>query len=178
VKIGLTCYPTDGGSGAVAAELGLRLAGRGHAVRSISSAQGLRVDRFRALVFFHEVEMAEYPLFEHAPHSLSLAVAIHSTAQKRGIDVIHAHGAIPDVVLLPSESESFGLAALEAQACGAPVVASRVGGLREVVIEGEGGHRLEAGDVDGMAATERFSSEGVVPRNEALYRKIIAEAGR
>lgn len=376
MKIGITCYPTYGGSGVMATELGLRLADRGHEVHFVSYAQPIRLDRFRERVFFHEVEMAEYPLFEHASYALALAVALHATARQEGLDIVHVHYAIPhatsawvaremlretgeelpmvttlhgtditlmgihpsfhaitrfsilrsqgltavsewladrtvrdfgvprerievipnfidpdvyrpdrepchrgtlapggewilmhvsnfrpvkrvpdcvdilarvrervparlvlvgdgperprvleraerlgvaehvlflgkhqsvadllscaDVFLLPSESESFGLAALEAMACGAPVVVSRTGGLPEVVEEGRGGHLLEVGDVEGMAAATlglllddtrweaasaaareravtRFSTEQIVPRYEALYERVIAE---
>ena len=76
MKIGITCYPTYGGSGAVATELGIQLAERGHEVHFISYAQPFRLGHFRERVFFHEVEMDQYPLFEHPPYSLALAVAM------------------------------------------------------------------------------------------------------
>ncbi len=95
MKIGITCYPTYGGSGAIATELGLALADRGHEVHFISYAQPFRLDRFRERIFFHEVEMDQYPLFEHPPYSLALAVAIHDTAVKQALDLIHVHYAIP-----------------------------------------------------------------------------------
>ena len=374
MKIGITCYPTYGGSGAVGTELGLQLADRGHEVHFISYAQPFRLGHFRERVFFHEVEMDTYPLFEHPPYSLALAVAIHDTARTEGLDLVHVHYAIPhatsawiaremlgperdlrlvttlhgtditlvgqhpsfqqitrfsileshgltavsdylreetvrdfqvpgerievipnfidteayrrdrepchraslapeggkivmhvsnfravkrvedvvevfhgiwremparlvligdgperpraqeraaelgldeavlflgkhasvdellacaDLFLLPSESESFGLAALEAMACGAPVVASRVGGLPEVVPHGDAGYLLPVGDVEGMAeagvelladdarwsraseaaravAVERFSAAKVVPVYEDYYRRVLA----
>jgi L-malate glycosyltransferase len=95
VKIGITCYPTYGGSGAVATELGIHLADRGHEVHFVSYAQPFRLGHFHERVFFHEVEMEQYPLFEHPPYSLALAVAIHATAQKEGLDLVHVHYAIP-----------------------------------------------------------------------------------
>ncbi len=95
MKIGITCYPTYGGSGAVATELGIQLADRGHEVHFISYAQPFRLGHFRERVFFHEVEMEDYPLFEHPPYTLALAVAIHDTARREGLDLVHMHYAIP-----------------------------------------------------------------------------------
>ncbi|MGW8266640.1 MAG: N-acetyl-alpha-D-glucosaminyl L-malate synthase BshA [Longimicrobiales bacterium] len=95
MRIGITCYPTYGGSGAIATELGIELADRGHEVHFISYAQPFRLDRFRERIFFHEVEMDQYPLFEHPPYSLALAVAIHDTARNQGLDLVHVHYAIP-----------------------------------------------------------------------------------
>lgn len=95
MKIGITCYPTYGGSGAVATELGLKLAERGHEVHFVSYAQPFRLGHFRERVFFHEVEMEDYPLFEHPPYSLALAVAMHDTALREDLDVMHVHYAIP-----------------------------------------------------------------------------------
>jgi N-acetyl-alpha-D-glucosaminyl L-malate synthase BshA len=377
VKIGITCYPTYGGSGAVATELGLHLAEKGHEVHFVSYAQPFRLGHFRERVFFHEVEMEDYPLFEHPPYSLALSVAIHDTAVKEGLDVMHVHYAIPhatsawvaremlapdrdlpivttlhgtditlvglhpsfrpitrfsilrsqgltavsdflrdetvrdfevprdridvipnfidtnvwrpgrepchrstlapggekivmhisnfrpvkkvehvvevfariaekvdarlvmvgdgperpraldraeelgvrprilflgkhasvdellscaDLFLLPSENESFGLAALEAMACGAPVVASNVGGIPEVVEHGVSGFLFDPDALQDMAdagiallsdpalwtrcseagrrvAVERFSAEAVVPAYERLYERVVAASG-
>lgn len=375
MKIGIVCYPTYGGSGALATELGLELAARGHEVHFISYAQPFRLDGFHERVFFHEVEMAEYPLMEYPPYSMALAVTLHQTAVRAGLDVIHAHYAIPhatsawmaremlngsgpkvvttlhgtditlvglapsyqsitqfsiqksdgitavsdylkrqtvrdfgvaedrievipnfvntqrfapdrvpchraalapdgqkilmhvsnfrtvkrvpdtveilarvrgkvparlvlvgdgpdrnaamqraedlgvrddvlflgkhasvdellscsDLFLLPSSQESFGLAALEALACGTPVVAARIGGVPEVVTDGTNGYLREVGDVEGMAeaarslltdekhhaafseaartdAVERFSAEQVIPRYERFYEQVLSES--
>lgn len=375
MKIGITCYPTYGGSGAVATELGLQLADRGHEIHFVSYDQPFRLGRFHERVFFHEVEMEDYPLFEHPPYTLALSVAIHATAHKENLDLFHVHYAIPhatsawiaremmaaertlpivttlhgtditlvgmhpsfhaitrfsilrsqgltavsdflkretvrdftvpaeridvipnfidgnvwhpdkkphhratlaphgekivmhvsnfrpvkrlqdvievfakirkkvparlvlvgdgperpralkraadlglrddvlflgrhgaveeilscaDLFLLPSQSESFGLAALEAMSCGAPVVASRAGGLPEVVVDGVTGYLLPVGAIDEMAevgirvltdaehakqlseaaralAVERFSANAIVPRYEALYNRVLSE---
>jgi N-acetyl-alpha-D-glucosaminyl L-malate synthase BshA len=95
MKIGITCYPTYGGSGAVATELGLALAERGHEIHFISYDQPFRLGSFRERVFFHEVEMEDYPLFEHPPYALALAVALHDAARKHELDLVHMHYAIP-----------------------------------------------------------------------------------
>ncbi len=95
MKIGIVCYPTYGGSGAVATELGLALARRGHDVHFISYAQPFRLKEFDERVSFHEVKIGAYPLFEHPPYSLALAVMLHEVAVKEQLQVIHAHYAIP-----------------------------------------------------------------------------------
>jgi N-acetyl-alpha-D-glucosaminyl L-malate synthase BshA len=95
MRIGIVCYPTYGGSGAVATELGLALAERGHEVHFISYAQPFRLRGFNERVTFHEVKVGSYPLFEHPPYSLALAVMLHEVALKERLDVLHAHYAIP-----------------------------------------------------------------------------------
>jgi L-malate glycosyltransferase len=95
MKIGITCYPVYGGSGVVATELGLDLARRGHEVHFITYAQPFRLPYFVEGVFYHEVEMPSYPLFDHPPYSLALAVAIHDAVERRGIEILHAHYAVP-----------------------------------------------------------------------------------
>ena len=95
MKIGITCYPTYGGSGAVATELGIELAERGHEVHFVSYAQPFRLTGFHDRLFYHEVDVHTYPLFEYPPYSLSLAVQLHAVAKQHDLDIIHAHYAIP-----------------------------------------------------------------------------------
>ncbi|MBW3572330.1 MAG: N-acetyl-alpha-D-glucosaminyl L-malate synthase BshA [Gemmatimonadetes bacterium] len=374
MKIGITCYPTYGGSGAIATELGIELSQRGHEIHFISYAQPFRLPHFMERVFFHEVETTRYPLFEHNNYSLSLAAMMHDVAVRAELDLLHVHYAIPhatsawiakemlgdghplkivttlhgtditlvgqersyfditrfsiqksdgitavsdylkretvdrfrvpadgievihnfvdpdlyrrgsypcrketfmrpdemlvmhvsnfrtvkriadvvrifarihprvpaklmlvgdgperplamaeaealgitdrviflgkqdsvaelmtcaDLLLLPSETESFGLVALEAMASGVPVVATRAGGLPEVVEDGVTGHLGEVGDVESMAemgisilsdnrrwlemsvaaqkvASERFGVDTVVPQYEQYYQRVLA----
>ncbi len=95
MKIGITCYPTYGGSGAIATELGMELASRGHEVHFITYAHPFRLPHFLERVYFHEVEVAHYPLFEHSPYPLALAAMMHEVAEREGLDILHVHYAIP-----------------------------------------------------------------------------------
>jgi N-acetyl-alpha-D-glucosaminyl L-malate synthase BshA len=374
MNIGITVYPTYGGSGIVGSELGKELAERGHTVHFISSALPTRLTQLNERVRFHEVEMMSYPLFEHQPYTLALATKMAKVAETENLDLLHVHYAIPhsisailareslkpsrylpvittlhgtditlvgadrsylpvtrygivqsdgvtaishylkkatheifqfddiqvipnfvcqhdymrhdvsklrktlspqnepllvhvsnfrpvkrpvdcveilgrvlrqgiatrlimvgdgsertnaehrarclgiydkctfvgkqpkivdylsasDVLLLPSEQESFGLAALEAMACELPVIASRVGGLPEVVTDGETGYLSEVGDVDKMAhdagrllsdselrtamgkraresAVSRYRTDLVIPQYIDFYNRVIAK---
>jgi N-acetyl-alpha-D-glucosaminyl L-malate synthase BshA len=97
MKIGITCYPTYGGSGALATELGLELARRGHEVHFITYASPFRLRGYAERVYFHEVEttMGRYPLFEHYPYTLALASKQHEVALSENLDLLHVHYAIP-----------------------------------------------------------------------------------
>src|SRR5690606_1195640 len=95
MRIGITCYPTYGGSGAVATELGIELAKRGHEVHFITYAHPFRLPHFMERVYFHEVETLRYPLFEHSSYSLALAASMHEVAVRRELDLLHVHYAIP-----------------------------------------------------------------------------------
>jgi len=377
MNIGITVYPTYGGSGIVGSELGMELAKRGHTVHFISSALPTRLTKLSERVRFHEVEMMSYPLFEHQPYTLALATKMATVAETENLDLLHVHYAIPhsisgilareslkpkrylpvittlhgtditlvgadrsylpitrygivqsdgvtaishylkeatkesfqfddievipnfvcqhdyarhpvdelrtslapegqpmlvhvsnfrpvkrpvdcveilarvlqqgintrllmvgdgsertnaehrarclgvydkcvfvgkqpnivdylsaaDVLLLPSEQESFGLAALEAMACEVPVIASRVGGIPEVVTDGETGYLSEVGDVDKMAAdaarlladatlrgemgkraresaVSRYRTDIVIPQYIEFYERVLARKGK
>jgi N-acetyl-alpha-D-glucosaminyl L-malate synthase BshA len=374
MNIGITVYPTYGGSGIVGSELGKELAERGHTVHFIASALPTRLTELNERVRFHEVEMMSYPLFEHQPYTLALATKMATVAETENLDLLHVHYAIPhsisailareslkpkrrlpvittlhgtditlvgadrsylpitrygivqsdgvtaisnylkaateeifhfndievipnficqseyarhpetelraslspagepllvhvsnfrpvkrpvdcveilarvraqgiaarlvmvgdgsertnaehqarclkvydqcifvgkqpkivdylsaaDVLLLPSEQESFGLAALEAMACEVPVIASRVGGIPEVVDDGETGFLSEVGDVEKMAndaaklladpelrrtmgrraresAVSRYRTDIVIPRYIEFYERVLAK---
>ena len=95
MKIGITCYPTYGGSGAVATELGIALAARGHEVHFITYQQPFRLPNFLPRVWFHEVDVGRYPLFEYPPYDLALAVRMHEVVRDHQLDVLHCHYAIP-----------------------------------------------------------------------------------
>jgi N-acetyl-alpha-D-glucosaminyl L-malate synthase BshA len=98
MKIGITCYPTYGGSGVVATELGVELAARGHEIHFISYAPPIRLTDTNDRIQFHEVEISSYPLFDHAPYALSLAVKMMQVAEAEGLDLLHVHYAIPHSV--------------------------------------------------------------------------------
>ncbi len=95
MKIGITCYPTYGGSGIVATELGMELAARGHDVHFISYAQPVRLVPSMERLHFHEVEVSNYPLFVYPPYDLALAARMAEVAERYQLDVLHVHYAIP-----------------------------------------------------------------------------------
>ena len=95
MKIGITCYPTYGGSGAVATELGIALSQRGHEIHFITYKQPFRLPSFLPHVFFHEVDVGRYPLFEYPPYDLALAVRMHEVVLAHKLDLLHVHYAIP-----------------------------------------------------------------------------------
>jgi len=98
MKIGITCYPTYGGSGVVATELGIELAARGHQVHFITSSQPFRLTGRETNIHFHEVSVATYPLFEYPPYDLALATRMAEVADFYSLDLLHVHYAIPHSV--------------------------------------------------------------------------------
>ncbi|HEX5706902.1 MAG TPA: N-acetyl-alpha-D-glucosaminyl L-malate synthase BshA [Pyrinomonadaceae bacterium] len=95
MNIGITVYPTYGGSGIVGSELGKELAARGHTVHFIASSLPTRLTELNDRVRFHEVEMMSYPLFEHQPYTLALATKMSNVAESENLDLLHVHYAIP-----------------------------------------------------------------------------------
>ncbi len=98
LKIGITCYPTYGGSGVVATELGLELATRGHDIHFISYAQPIRLTGPAPNIHYHEVEVSRYPLFDYPPYDLALATRMAEVSELYELDLLHVHYAIPHSV--------------------------------------------------------------------------------
>ena len=98
MRIGITCYPTYGGSGVVATELGIELASMGHEVHFISYSQPFRLTGRDEGIFYHEVPVSSYPLFEFPPYDLALASRKAEVAEYQGLDLLHVHYAIPHSV--------------------------------------------------------------------------------
>src|ERR1700740_644499 len=98
MRIGITCYPTYGGSGVVATELGQELAARGHDIHFISYAPPIRMNLADPHIHFHEVEVTSYPLFDHPPYTLALATKMLEVAEQASLDLLHVHYAIPHSV--------------------------------------------------------------------------------
>jgi glycosyltransferase involved in cell wall biosynthesis len=336
MKIGITCYPTYGGSGVVATELGIELAAAGHQVHFIAYSQPFRLRGREQDIAFHEVPVSNYPLFEYPPYDLALATRMAEVAAYYELDLLHVHYAIPhsisaylaremlarqkrrlpfittlhgtditlvgldhsylpitrfgidesdgvtaistylkdktiqefhpesnfrpvkrtgdvvrifsrvarelparllmigdgpdrsaaewiahrkgiqdrvhflgkqssvseilplaDLLLMPSELESFGLAALEAMACRVPSIATRVGGVPELIEDGVSGRLFPVGDVEGMAgaavellgdsdrylamaeaarrtAQTRYCASKIVPLYERFYEDVVS----
>src|SRR5580698_2271982 len=98
MKIGITCYPTYGGSGVVATELGIELAALGHEVHFITYSQPFRLTGREKGIFYHEVPVSNYPLFEYPPYDLALATRMSEVAEYYELDLLHVHYAIPHSV--------------------------------------------------------------------------------
>ncbi len=97
-KIGITCYPVPGGSGVIASELGLQLARRGHQVHFVSYSLPFRLPQYQENLFFHEVEITNYPLFKYPPYTLTLASKMAEIAGDWNLDILHVHYAIPHAI--------------------------------------------------------------------------------
>ncbi|MDX8366460.1 N-acetyl-alpha-D-glucosaminyl L-malate synthase BshA [Cytobacillus sp. Hm23] len=98
MKIGITCYPSVGGSGVIATELGKMLAERGHEIHFISSSMPFRLNKLYCNIYYHEVEINQYSVFKYAPYDLSLASKMAEVAKREQLDLLHVHYAIPHAV--------------------------------------------------------------------------------
>ena len=98
LKIGITCYPTVGGSGVIATELGKMLAERGHEIHFITSSVPFRLNKIYPTVFFHEVEVNNYSVFQYPPYDIALASKMAEVIKEEKLDILHVHYAIPHAV--------------------------------------------------------------------------------
>ncbi|MGN7305684.1 N-acetyl-alpha-D-glucosaminyl L-malate synthase BshA [Bacillus subtilis] len=98
LKIGITCYPSVGGSGIIATELGKQLAEKGHEIHFITSSIPFRLNTYHPNIHFHEVEVNQYAVFKYPPYDLTLASKIAEVAERGNLDIIHAHYALPHAV--------------------------------------------------------------------------------
>jgi L-malate glycosyltransferase len=111
LNIGITCFPTFGGSGIVATEIGLRMAKRGHQVHFICAELPFRFDHFVENVFFHEVAARDYPLFDQSPYALALTSKMVEVAEWQKLDLLHVHYAIPHAASAYLAKQILGAAA-------------------------------------------------------------------
>ncbi|MCY7830112.1 N-acetyl-alpha-D-glucosaminyl L-malate synthase BshA [Bacillus spizizenii] len=98
LKIGITCYPSVGGSGIIATELGKQLAEKGHEIHFITSSIPFRLNTYHPNIHFHEVEVNQYAVFKYPPYDLTLASKIAEVAERENLDIIHAHYALPHAI--------------------------------------------------------------------------------
>ncbi|MDP4549746.1 N-acetyl-alpha-D-glucosaminyl L-malate synthase BshA [Alkalihalobacillus macyae] len=108
LKIGITCYPTVGGSGVIATELGKMLAEKGHEVHFITSSVPFRLDTFHPNIYFHEVEVNQYAVFRYPPYDLTLASKMAEVIQRENLDLLHVHYAVPHAVCAFLAKEMVG----------------------------------------------------------------------
>lgn len=98
LKIGITCYPTVGGSGAIATELGKKLAERGHEIHFISSSLPFRLNKMHPNIYYHQVEVNQYSVFQYPPYDIALASKMAEVINRENLDLLHVHYAIPHAV--------------------------------------------------------------------------------
>lgn len=98
LKIGIICYPSVGGSGIIATELGKMLAKKGHEIHFITSSVPYRLNSFDPNIYFHEVEVNHYPVFQYPPYDLALATKVAEVIDTEQLDIIHAHYALPHAI--------------------------------------------------------------------------------
>lgn len=97
-KIGITCYPTIGGSGVIATELGKKLAEKGHEIHFITSSMPFRLEKVYVNVYYHQVEMSHYPVFQYPPYDLALAAKMAEVIDREKLDILHVHYAMPHAI--------------------------------------------------------------------------------
>lgn len=108
MKIGMVCYPSYGGSGVVATELGIHLAHLGHEVHFITYDKPFRLQAFNENIFFHEVDVSNYPVFKYPPYILALANKIYEVALRENLQILHAHYAVPHAMAVHIAAQMLG----------------------------------------------------------------------
>lgn len=108
LKIGITCYPSLGGSGVVATELGKILAEKGHEIHFIAHSMPFRLGKFQRNIYYHEVEVTDYYVFRYPPYDLSLASKMNQVARRVGLDILHVHYAVPHAICAYLAKEMAG----------------------------------------------------------------------
>ena len=162
MRIALTCYPTYGGSGVVASELGRQLARRGHEVHFITYDVPFRLRGFQERLYFHEVEVPAYPLFKHPPYLLALANKMVEVAQSARLDILHVHYAIPHAT-----SAYLARQVIEASGDGpVPAVVTTLHGTDITLVGSEPSFA-------GITAFSIQASDGVTAVSEALRRQTL-----
>ena len=160
MKIGITCYPSVGGSGAVATELGKQLARRGHSIHFVSYRVPFRLDEFHENIRYHELDVSTYSLFEYPPHDLALAAKMAEVGREHALDLFHVHYAIPHAIT--------GLLAQQLIGAGAPKLVTTLHGT-DITLVGQDRTFLEI---------TRFGiqrSDGVTAVSEFLKKMTIDE---
>ncbi|EAT58901.1 N-acetyl-alpha-D-glucosaminyl L-malate synthase BshA [Chlorobium ferrooxidans] len=163
MKIGILCHPTYGGSGAIAAELGKALAARGHTIHFFSQSLPFRLGTFSKNIFYHEVELMHYPLFECSFYSMALASKIAQVARFEHLDVVHAHYAIPHAM-----SAMLARQMLEDKCCGSNCfkIATTLHGTDITVVGADSGMqdvvRLAINKSDGVTAVSGYLRDETV----------------
>jgi N-acetyl-alpha-D-glucosaminyl L-malate synthase BshA len=154
MKIGITCYPTYGGSGTIATELGKALAARGHKVHFVSYSLPYRLTGFDENISFHEVSMMTYPLFEHPPYSLALAAKMAEVAEDEKLDLLHVHYAIPHATSAYLTKQMLG---------GRPKIVTTLHGTDITIVGDDESYfrvtRFSIDQSDGITAVSNFLKE-------------------
>ncbi len=155
MKIGISCWPTFGGSGAVATELGIALADRGHEVHFITYAPPFRLPDLRTDIRFHEVTVSAYPLFRYPPYDAALAAKMAEVSESAGLDLLHVHYAMPHAVA--------ALLARELLRGGGPRIVATLHGTDITVVGADPAYRritcFAIDRVDGVTAVSRWLAE-------------------
>ncbi len=158
MKIGIACYPTYGGSGVVAAELGKELAQRGHQIHFISYAMPIRLDGFMGNIMYHEVEISSYPLFDFPLYTPALASKIVEVARFESLDIVHAHYAIPHATSAYLAKQILGT--------GAPLIVTTLHGTDITLVGLEPSYlpvmKFSIEQSDGVTAVSRFLREKTI----------------